>query len=657
LQDTRAVGFDTLREDKKAWEFSTIRRFIDLKTAGGSIRFVDSPYGFFMNGAQELWGPCGNPSGSAISRFYFIVINDITLEPVTSLPGQVLCREVPYLFDTGDLSKAANVAKIKAFLDAVPAGYYVAAMSINRVPFNSFSAETKAAFSSIGSSLIDNLVAGAPFAIVGQKGAAVGTVQEMTASPDDTTPVTSQSIALSVTLESKRAAGTITSVTIGPALEWETLHHNIEQYKGGDDSYALSVIGIDTAGKEAVLVEKVESKVLDIATIDAKLYPNLRLSAALSDSTARTAPQLKEWFVFYQGAPEGVIRPDLVKADSEVLTAQAVAGSITVPMAFQNISHTAFRDSVVVEVTVSGDGQQPAISRFKIKPVEANETVTFKYTMSTLSMDGSFKLSMYVNPRVQPEQHYFNNIYEVDFTVKSKLHPIMDVAFDGIHILDGDIVSPSPVISVTLKDENRHVFLQDPSGMSLILINPEGQEQEVSLLNNPQEVTFTAASEQNDFKLEYKPLKLMDGKYSMEVRAKDASGVASGISPYRIGFEVVGEASVTNFYPFPNPFSSKTNFIFTLTGSTIPEHIKIQILTVTGKVVKEIIKEELGPLRIGNNKTEYAWDGTDSYGDKLANGVYLYRVVMSRIDEEMKHRNTFGDSAFKNGYGKLYILR
>jgi hypothetical protein len=657
LQDNKAVGFDTLTEANRTWQFSTIRRFIDIKTAGGDIRYVDSPYGLFMNGAQELWGPCGNPSGSPVSRLYFIVINNVTLEPVTSLPGQTLCADIPYLFDTGDLSRPANVAKIKAFLDAVPAGYYVAVMSINRVPFDKFTAETKAAFSSIGSSLINNLTAGAPFAIVGQKGAAVGTVQEMSASPDDATPVTSQAIALSVTLESKRPAGTITSVTIGPALKWETLHHNIERYKGGDDTYQLSLIGVDTTGEETVLVEKVQNKMLDISNVNAKLYPNLKLSALVSDSTARTAPQLKQWFVLYEGVPEGVVRPDLVEVSSEILTAQANSGSITVPMAFQNISHTAYRDSVVVEVTVSGGGMQPSVSRFKIKPIGANETVTFDHRISTQALEGNYKLSMYVNPRLQPEQHYFNNIYEVDFAVKSKLHPIMDVAFDGIHILDGDLVSPSPVISVTLKDENRHVFLQDPTGMSLILITPDQQEQEVSLLNNPQEVSYTAATEQSDFKLEYKPAKLMDGKYTMEVRAKDAAGVASGISPYRIGFEVVSEASVTNFYPFPNPFSTKTNFIFTLTGSTIPEHIKIQILTVTGKVVKEIMKEELGPLRIGNNKTEYAWDGTDSYGDKLANGVYLYRVVMSRIDEEMKHRNTFGDSAFKNGYGKLYILR
>ena len=143
----------------------------------------------------------------------------------------------------------------------------------------------------------------------------------------------------------------------------------------------------------------------------------------------------------------------------------------------------------------------------------------------------------------------------------------------------------------------------------------------------------------------------------MEIRAKDVTGKPSGISPYRINFEVENQSAITNFYPFPNPFSTKTNFIFTLTGATIPDHIKIQILTITGKVVKEIMKEELGPLRIGNNKTEYAWDGTDMYGDKLANGVYLYRVVVSRGEEVMRHKQKFGDKAFKNGYGKLYILR
>ena len=83
---------------------------------------------------------------------------------------------------------------------------------------------------------------------------------------------------------------------------------------------------------------------------------------------------------------------------------------------------------------------------------------------------------------------------------------------------------------------------------------------------------------------------------------------------------------ISNLLNYPNPFTTSTAFVFTLTGSEIPGNLKIQILTVTGKIVREITKDELGPIRIGRNITEFKWDGTDQYGQRLANGVYLYRV-------------------------------
>ena len=106
-----------------------------------------------------------------------------------------------------------------------------------------------------------------------------------------------------------------------------------------------------------------------------------------------------------------------------------------------------------------------------------------------------------------------------------------------------------------------------------------------------------------------------------------------------------------------NPFSTSTRFVFTLTGTEIPARLKIQIMTVTGKIVREITQDELGPIRIGNNISDYAWDGRDEYGDQLGNGVYIYRVVLDRDLDSFKHRETSADKAFKKGYGKLYLLR
>jgi flagellar hook assembly protein FlgD len=108
---------------------------------------------------------------------------------------------------------------------------------------------------------------------------------------------------------------------------------------------------------------------------------------------------------------------------------------------------------------------------------------------------------------------------------------------------------------------------------------------------------------------------------------------------------------------YPNPFTTSTRFVFTLTGSQVPDVFTIQILSVTGKVVREITKLELGDLHIGRNITDYAWDGTDEFGDRLANGVYLYRVIMKIAGEKIEHRESGADEYFTQEFGKMYLFR
>src|SRR6185436_16832456 len=103
-------------------------------------------------------------------------------------------------------------------------------------------------------------------------------------------------------------------------------------------------------------------------------------------------------------------------------------------------------------------------------------------------------------------------------------------------------------------------------------------------------------------------------------------------------FEVINESSITDFINYPNPFSTSTKFVFTLTGSEIPSYLKIQIMTVSGKIVREITQSEIGNIHVGRNITEYAWDGKDEFGDRLANGVYLYRVITQISGQSIEHR-------------------
>ena len=56
----------------------------------------------------------------------------------------------------------------------------------------------------------------------------------------------------------------------------------------------------------------------------------------------------------------------------------------------------------------------------------------------------------------QPEQYHFNNFAYRNLYVKpDSLNPLLDVTFDGVHILNRDIVSSKPDIIIKLKDEAR----------------------------------------------------------------------------------------------------------------------------------------------------------------------------------------------------------
>ena len=258
----------------------------------------------------------------------------------------------------------------------------------------------------------------------------------------------------------------------------------------------------------------------------------------------------------------------------------------------------------------------------------------------------------------QPEQFHANNYLLKQFNVNPDLtNPLMDVYFDGIQIMDGDIVSPKPEIKILLKEDNLFLPVTDPSLFEIKL--DTGRNNIVNIPMNSSQIKFTPGTQnKNDATIQYYP-NLKSGEYKLYVQAKDVSGNKSGINERIINFRVVEEEGVSSLLNYPNPFSTSTQFIFTLTGDEIPDIMSISIMMISGKVVKEITKEELGPLHIGTNRTEYKWDGTDEFGSKLANGVYLYKVNTRKKsgDKYDQYANTKTDVFFKDGYGKLVILR
>ncbi len=459
---------------------------------------------------------------------------------------------------------------------------------------------------------------------------------------------------------------TIISPTFGPAKAWKQLlwQGNALETASADEA-TIDVVGVTAAGTETTLLNAtLEQKTLNISTIDAAQYPYIKLIMHNKDSRTITPYQLRYWRLLYDAVPEGALAANLQYAFKDT----AEAGEIQhLAIAFKNISQVAFADSLLVNVQVQDKNNViTTLPSQKIKKLSPGDTAIIHAAIDTRNFSGNNTLYVEVNPNsLQPEQFHFNNFLYANFFVTSdNIKPVLEVTFDGTHILNNDIVSAKPAIKIHLKDESKFQLLNDTSLISVQLRHPDYSTKRFRF--DYDTLKFTAATANNNTAVvDFSPFLSQDGNYELYVKGKDKSGNASSIQEYRVSFNVYNQPAISNVFNYPNPFTTSTAFVFTLTGSEVPQNMKIQILTVTGKIVREITKDQLGPIHIGNNITQYKWDGTDAYGNQLGNGVYLYRVVTSLNGNRMDKLNTkevFGNGAdtdkyFKAGYGKMYLMR
>lgn len=476
--------------------------------------------------------------------------------------------------------------------------------------------------------------------------------------------------------------GYINSVTVGPTKKWESLHWQIENKEGVNnrDTAFINVFGIDTNGKEALIIDKLATTgdLLGLNdSLSASSYPYLKLQAFFADDSLRTPSDLVRWQVLYEEVPEAAINPLRINGFTLIDTVEQGEELLFIT-AIENISNSDMDSMQVSYRIIDNQFNNSPFSYVIKKPLLVGDVLFDTVRINTNSLIDLNNLWYEINPFVglkkwQLEQYHFNNLFLNQFYVSGdKINPLLDVTFDGVHLLNGDIVNPSPYVVISLDDENKFLALDNEALIKLYVNYPTTSGLDSLVLLSTSDYTFKAASmPDNKCVIEFQGDFPIDGTYELRILAQDKSsnisGSGDGAYDYRISFEIINESSITQIINYPNPFSTSTRFVFTLTGFDVPENILIQIMTISGKVVREVGKEELGPIHIGKNISEFSWDGTDTYGDKLANGVYLYRVIIQSDDEDFKERNvtisnqegtsTLSNKYFKNGIGKMYILR
>jgi Peptidase family C25 len=461
-------------------------------------------------------------------------------------------------------------------------------------------------------------------------------------------------------------SGTILSPVFGPAKKWTALHWRGKSTEiPSTDSVGLQLYGVDTSGNSTLLYTlNQSSQDFDISAVNVSQFPYLQLKLTSEDTIHATPYQLRYWRLNYVPVPEGALAPNIFLSgkDSVELGEQIQFG-----IAFKNISLSAF-DSLKISFKIVDKNNVTHIIPFpKSKPLVSGDTIKIVYDIDTKNYPGLNTINVDVNPaNDQPEQFHFNNFLFKNIYVKvDQTNPLLDVTFDNVHILNEDIVSAKPHILIKLKDEAKFLLLSDTSDVKVQLRYPDGSLHPYYF--NTDTLKFTPATNgaDNTASVEFTPVfanqvNPQGDDYTLIVTGTDGSGNASGTIQYQITFKIITKAMISNMLNYPNPFTTSTAFVFTITGSDVPQNIKIQILTITGKVVREITKEELGPLHVGRNITEFKWNGTDMYNQRLANGVYLYHVVTNLNGKSLDKYQSQSDNTdqyFNKGYGKMYLMK
>jgi len=207
--------------------------------------------------------------------------------------------------------------------------------------------------------------------------------------------------------------------------------------------------------------------------------------------------------------------------------------------------------------------------------------------------------------------------------------PTLRIYMDDRSFRSGDVVTPEPMLILDLNDASG--INSSVSGLGhRIEAWFDGSAQSIDLTDD----YLTSPTDYRSGTAQRKILALEPGLHRVRVRAWDIyNNPSEATAEFRI--QESGGLRVTEVVPFPNPMTTGTNFLFRHNASS-PLVVHVSIYTASGRKVRDL--ESRG---VTDRFVRVPWDGLDTDGDRLANGVYLYRLKVSTIPTDGAESETF----------------
>ncbi len=574
---------------KNSWHLSSNENLLEVSSAGSD----DGEFGSMLYNGEEL-----------LPNTFYWGIATAEIDTITLRPSNFRY----FIFAQGNANEL-----MKAYLDSLPAGKVVA-MTICADGAQSvlgFSSGTKIrqTIEEFGSLYVDSVRYRDSWCIIGKKGAPQGSVPESFKGRFLGFAETSTSNVIN------NDSGYVLFPAAEKSYDWINIEKNDSIPPGSSIEYLPLCIKAN-GDVDTLDALNFSNNISSLNNIDASVYSSLKIYAKLNANNFFESPSITSFGINYTIPPELAINYQVVNVDSDSLL---IGEEVKLNFGVYNVSETPSDSFKVLIEVLTSNNEREVVSNILVDELDSLSKRYFEVQLNTSDYLGnnSFIITVDSENKV-PEIFEDNNFFQIPFYVKADTStPSISITFDGVDILDGDYISANPEIKIELFDPSL-LPVNDTSSITLFL-----NDEEIYFANNPQ-ISYQFSSSNPKMIVTYKP-QLSTGEYSLRVFAKNASGNvvdSSGIEKY---FIVNEETEILNVYNYPNPSSGETYFTFKLTQ--IPDELKIKIYTVAGRLIREIKKTS---SELDYDFNTIFWDGKDDDENQIANGVYLYKVIISK---------------------------
>jgi hypothetical protein len=415
--------------------------------------------------------------------------------------------------------------------------------------------------------------------------------------------------------------GSILSHQVGPSVQWNNLEYIVDD-DGSTGTYQTYLKGFNKNTSQWENLFENPPQQLDLSTIEANEYPFLQLHYTLVDTSfgANDPIKVKSMNISYDTPPEIMITKDNIQFNPDTILQGFDTHLKTRILNIGNSNAEGIKLDYYFNVGIDSSSDSSVISRNITIPGKSYLDLFDTISTSSILFDNFMKI---VVDYAGTEYFTFNNLSENNFFVaRDSVWPAFKITFDGVEIIDGDIVSAKPNVMITLNDnsplplDTSFFEITLDESVPIYFAQPELSYEYTPYPNSKAEIHWTP--------------ELPDGEHILRVNAKDASNNPFDSTSSISLFSVFNEFDITRVFNYPNPFTNDTHFTFELRGSELPDRVNIKVYTIAGRLIwdYEVPASDMDP---GFNKIY--WSGRDQDGDEVANGVYLYKVIAKFKDE------------------------